>query len=168
MSPAVHQLLLDAEKCTEKCRAKPQALILSVDKYESPAMQGHPVESNADSLDRALLQLGWDPKRERNLGLEETRKAIHEFAAEVARSGAACLLAFIGHGIKTGGDIFLLPSDATGCEGGLRLAEVQEMFAGRGGDASKESGLMVFLLDCTRSVLPCSVSQVVAGGGAAR
>ncbi|KAJ1481784.1 hypothetical protein T484DRAFT_1806100, partial [Baffinella frigidus] len=126
VSPTMHQLLMDAEICARKFRSitvktpdasaalegQRQALILSVQQDQTPGLHGLAVESDANLLKSSLQQLGWGVERGRGLGLADTKLAIQRFAESVSGSGAACLLAFIGHGVEMGGNIFLVPKDA--------------------------------------------------------
>ena len=138
-----------------------RALVVAVETYDAPGMNLANVNFDAHLLGMTLENLGWQVEVVWPSTLEDTRSAISGFAAAVSESGAACLLAFIGHGIETGGNIFLVPRDAKvgkeGCDSGqlLRFAEVQEMFAGRGGDACGGAEAMVFLLDCCRDDAVC-------------
>ncbi|KAJ1466512.1 hypothetical protein T484DRAFT_1861464 [Baffinella frigidus] len=177
-APAMHALLMDAEACTWRVRSIKldapsvsadaasggrRALILAVEKYTSPALQGLVnVDNDANRLKQTLQRLGWVADVERNGSLEDVKRSIEGFAASVAGSGEACLLAFIGHGVEVGGNIFLVPSDAE-LSGSrveesdwarfLRFADVQAMFALHRGGAPLDSEATVFLLDCCRSGL---------------
>ncbi|KAJ1489876.1 hypothetical protein T484DRAFT_3418618 [Baffinella frigidus] len=140
-----------------------RALILAAEKYTCPALQGLVnVDNDANRLKQTLQMLGWFADVERNGFLEDMKRSIEGFAASVAGSGDACLLAFIGHGIEVGGNIFLVPSDAV-LSGSrveesdwarfIRFANVQAMFATHRGGAPLDSEATVFLLDCCHSGL---------------
>ncbi|KAJ1493016.1 hypothetical protein T484DRAFT_1769509, partial [Baffinella frigidus] len=176
--PEMHALLVAAEQCTQKVRSfsleapseraaaasgRRRALILAAETYTCPALQGLVnVDNDANNLKQTLQRLGWVADVERNGSLEDVKRSIEGFAASVAGSGEACLLAFIGHGVEVGGNIFLVPSDAE-LSGSrveerdwarfLRFADVQAVFATHRGGAPLDSEATVFLLDCCRSGL---------------
>jgi hypothetical protein len=137
-----------------------RALIVAVEKYDDLAELAN-VDYDANLLATTLETLQWKVKLVSGLGLKDTTRVIKEFAESVSESGAACLLAFIGHGVEMGGNILLVPRDAVLGEEGeqlLRFADVQEMFAKRG-----DSDATVFLLDCCRSGLPSSFPGLSEG-----
>ena len=175
-SPAMHRLLLEAEKCTQKVRSLQitpsagaaagsqtgarRALIVAVEKYDSPALAGLAnVDNDAVQLKKTLQLLGWHVEVARDGGRAEVMEAIRGFAQDVAGSGDACLLAFIGHGLEVAGHVFLVPRDAKVGEGGVgagdwaqfvRLAEVQAVFAEHRGNSPGDAEAMMFLMDCCR------------------
>jgi len=175
-SPAMHRLLLEAENCTQKVRSLQitppagaaagsqtgarRALIVAVEKYDSPALAGLAnVDNDAVQLKKTLQLLGWHVEVARDGGRAEVMEAIRGFAQDVAGSGDACLLAFIGHGLEVAGHVFLVPRDAKVGEGGVgagdwaqfvRLAEVQAVFAEHRGNSPGDAEAMMFLMDCCR------------------
>ena len=175
-SPAMHRLLLEAENCTQKVRnlqftppagaaagsqtGARRALIVAVEKYDSPALAGLAnVDNDAVQLKKTLQLLGWHVEVARDGGRAEVMEAIRGFAQSVAGSGDACLLAFIGHGLEVAGHVFLVPRDAKVGEGGVgagdwaqfvRFAEVQAVFAEHRGDSPGDAEAMMFLMDCCR------------------
>jgi hypothetical protein len=157
-----------------------RALIIAIDKYEGSALPGlKNASTDAINLRDTLRSLGWDAEAELNLGLSQVNEAIDGFAKSVAASGEACLLAYIGHGIEIGGNVFLLPSDcrinSNRVEEGdldrlIRLADVQAVFAAQRSSEASKRGSILFLLDCCRSCLEISaaVRTLLAGYGKTR
>ena len=143
--------------------SKRRALILAVETYESAALAGlQNVLTDAYTLRSTLQRLGWSAEVRANVGRNEAWAAIGAFAQEVAESGDACLLAFVGHGIEVGGNVFLLPRDCGIVDAAvdrhhvarmLRLADVQAMFVGRRGREGAGSPATMFVMDCCRNSL---------------
>jgi len=143
--------------------SKRRALILAVETYESAALAGlQNVLTDAYTLRSTLQRLGWSAEVRANVGRDEAWAAIRAFAKEVAESGDACLLAFVGHGIEVGGNVFLLPRDCGIVDATvdghhvarmLRLADVQAMFVGRRGREGAGSPATMFVMDCCRNSL---------------
>ncbi|KAJ1464563.1 hypothetical protein T484DRAFT_3190659 [Baffinella frigidus] len=193
--PEMHALLMAAEQCTQMVRSIKldapsvsaavasggrRALILAVEKYTSPALQGLVnVDNDANLLKRTLQKLGWGVEVVQNAGLDDAAEAIGRFAESVAGSGDACLFAFIGHGAEVSGSVFLVPSDAKlrgeyretsdlekdVSQKCIRFAEVQATFARHRGGAPADAEATVFVLDCCRDGMSCAVTGAGRGIG---
>ncbi|KAJ1469077.1 hypothetical protein T484DRAFT_1852925, partial [Baffinella frigidus] len=76
-----------AVNAAHEAMVKPRALILSVEKYKDPKMNGRPVESQVNLLSSTLQGLGWQVTKKRDLNFTEAREAILIFATDVTASG---------------------------------------------------------------------------------
>ena len=124
LCPAVHKVLIRAEKCTRMVRSLDfnaikisnyyvhRAMIIPVQKYEAGIPYLANVMQDGAKLQSALQQLGWEVSFEPNLTFVEAQNTIGEFAELVKDNGGACLFAWIGHGIELHGKQFFVPRDA--------------------------------------------------------
>lgn len=120
-APVIHDLLKEAEKCTQWVRALKavaleispgtrKALCIGVEEYTSVTKLGNAVQDTV-CLKSRLQALRWSVDSVYNPGQRVFKEAIEKFADAVENSSDACLFAFVGHGVELQGEHFLLPAD---------------------------------------------------------
>lgn len=89
------------------------ALVIGNSKYQRIAALPNPA-NDARAVKRLLDTAGFEVISALDLGQEDMRAAVRDFASRIGRSGgdSVALIYFAGHGLQINGENFLLPVDA--------------------------------------------------------
>lgn len=86
------------------------ALVIGISNYSHASQLPNPVQ-DATKLASVLSNIGFDVTLRTNLGINDLRDAVRNFADKADNSDVA-LVYFAGHGIEMGGQNYLIPNDA--------------------------------------------------------
>ncbi len=86
------------------------ALVIGIGDYTHASQLPNPVK-DATRIGSVLSGLGFDVSLQTNLGINDLRDAVRNFADKADNADVA-LVYFAGHGIEMGGNNYLIPNDA--------------------------------------------------------
>jgi hypothetical protein len=134
-----------------------KALIWAVSKYDGAQELPNAIEDGV-RLRSMLRKLGWKVTLLTDVRKATAQESLTEFRDLVENNSNACLFAFVGHGLESGGKNYLVPSDAKlpfRREADLKdlcipFEEVTKMLA-EVQNCKKKPAHTIFVLDCCRS-----------------
>lgn len=86
------------------------ALVIGNANYSQPGYSLKNPVNDADLMSQTLRKLGFEVRRESNVGRGDMLRAVAEFAGKVPH-GATAFVYFAGHGMQVGGQSYLVPVD---------------------------------------------------------
>lgn len=106
----LHLLKKERQQPTRKYVSQRIALLIGISDYEGQFKLKNPVK-DIDEIADVLKSKGFKIIRKRNATLKEIEKAISDFQTMLSMGGVG-LFFYSGHGLRVGGDDYLIPKDA--------------------------------------------------------